>query len=101
MNESNAKRLPVLKAEVSHCRNLMMSAVHLYAENDTGSSLVALAHTLDANTLPTPATLKYPKDRQVDEWVNVCIIGGIWSLTERTLITLLYYCIYCRLLYFV
>lgn len=59
INETKYQKPQVLEVEVYHSRNLMMSAVHLYAESASGRSLVALAHTLDANSLPSPASLKY------------------------------------------
>lgn len=58
INESIQSKPSLLKANVTHSRHLAMSSVQLLAPCGTGDVEVALAHTLDPNTLPSPAALK-------------------------------------------
>ncbi|XP_042232841.1 uncharacterized protein LOC121873356 [Homarus americanus] len=77
VNENKTQDPQVLEVEVYHSRNLMMSAVHLYAESaSSGRCLVALAHTLDANTLPSPATLKCKTPNNMVNNVAMCDINA-------------------------
>ena len=63
VNETNPQKPQVLEVEVFHSRSLIASAVQLFAETASGRILVAMAHTVDGNTLPSPATLKCPNSK--------------------------------------
>ncbi|ROT80733.1 hypothetical protein C7M84_000523 [Penaeus vannamei] len=62
VNETWPHRPQVLEVEVYHSRTLLHSAVHLYAESPRGRHLVAISHTVDNSTIPTPQDLAYTND---------------------------------------
>lgn len=68
INETDPKKPQVLEMEVCHSRHLNMSSIHVYAQDASGRKLVSLAHTLDANTLPSPASLKCQNASVMVRW---------------------------------
>ncbi|KAK8748484.1 hypothetical protein OTU49_015819, partial [Cherax quadricarinatus] len=62
VNETWPHRPQVLEVEVYHSRTLLHSAVHLYAESPNGRHLVAVSHTIDNTTIPTPQDLAYTNE---------------------------------------
>lgn len=62
VNETWPHRPQVLEVEVYHSRTLLHSAVHLYAESTSGRHLVAVSHTVDNTTVPTPQDLAYTNE---------------------------------------
>ncbi|XP_064099104.1 uncharacterized protein LOC135210199 isoform X2 [Macrobrachium nipponense] len=72
VNETNPQKPQVLEVEVYHSRGLIASAVQLFADTASGRILVAMAHTLDGNTLPSPATLKCPNNKTMAKNIAMC-----------------------------
>ncbi|KAF2351400.1 hypothetical protein FHG87_017846 [Trinorchestia longiramus] len=104
MNMCHPDKPQLFKVEVSHSRALLLSAVHVYSACDvmpwtfdeTGPEfptpeqkkevselrLVALAHTLDPNTLPSPQMLKMTNTKWETSHIAMCD----WDAGERAMI---------------
>ncbi|XP_018018909.1 uncharacterized protein LOC108675412 [Hyalella azteca] len=103
VNTCHPDKPQIFKIEVSHSRALMLSTIHVYSACDvmpwtfdhsseprtpelekevSALRLVALSHTLDPNTLPSPHMLKMTNTKWQSSHVAMCD----WDAGERAMI---------------
>ena len=57
LNDSIPARPQLMEVEVVHSRHFLFSAIQMYMDVDGKRTLVAVAHTVDLNTVPSLAAL--------------------------------------------